>query len=46
MIDQERLWENQEIIYEMLTLPEESDEQGKKNRQIFCENFESLLISV
>ena len=43
MIDQERLWENQEIIYEELTLPEESDEQGKKNRQIFCENLGLIL---
>ncbi len=43
MSEQGKLAENQEIIYEEPTLPEESDEQGKKNRQIFCENLALIL---
>ncbi len=31
--EQGKLEENQEIIYGELTLPEKSDEQGKKKRQ-------------
>lgn len=43
MSEQGKLAENQEIVYEELTPPEESEEQGEKNRQIFCENLALIL---
>ncbi len=43
MSEQEKLAENQEIIYEELAPPKESEEQRKKNMHLFCDNLELIL---
>lgn len=34
---------NQEIVYEELSLPEESEDERKNSMQLFCDNLELLL---
>ncbi len=43
MKEGELLADNQTIVYEELPLPEESEEEACKNRQLLCDNIELFL---
>ncbi len=43
MKDHQHLPENQEIVYEELPLPEESEAEVHKNKKLLCDNLELIL---
>ena len=43
MKENDKLAENQEIVYEELPLPEESEAEVRKNKQLLCDNLELIL---